>query len=376
VSAARPHVVRIITRLNIGGPARQELAVARELGRWYRSTVLAGRPPEHEGELRDERVPVHHVPLVRPVSPATDARALMTLRAELGHLAPDIVHTHMAKAGALGRAAALTCRPRPKLVHTFHGHVLEGYFSPRAQRAFVAAERFLARRTDAIVAVSPEIRDELLELRIGAPSQYHVIPLGLDLEPFAAVTGLSGALRARLGLDGDVPLAGMVGRLVPIKAVDVALRALVEVPGAHLALVGDGELRGELEGVARTLGVADRAHFVGWWDDVPGAMADLDVVVLSSRNEGTPVALIEAGAAGRAVVATDVGGVRSVVEHDRTGLLVPADDPTALAAAMQSLLDDPARRAAMGAHGRVTAAGFGIGRAVDDHRALYEDLLR
>jgi glycosyltransferase involved in cell wall biosynthesis len=312
---------------------------------------------------------------VRPLAPATDARAVVALRRELARFRPDIVHTHMAKAGTLTRTAARTMRHRPALVHTFHGHVLEGYFRPAVQRAFIEVERALARMTDVLVAVSPHVRDDLLELRIGRPEQYRVIPLGFDLDAHRRVDAPSGELRARLGLGPDVPLVGCVGRLVPIKDVPTLLAAMVAVPDAHLALVGDGELRTELEARVESLGLDGRVHFTGWLHDIPSLMSDLDVVALSSRNEGTPVALIEAGACARAVVATDVGGVRSVVEDGVNGLVVPPADPAALGAAITHLLGDPARRAAMGAAGRRASARFDQDRLVSDVRVLYADLL-
>lgn len=312
---------------------------------------------------------------MRPLAPATDARAVGAMRRVLAGVAPDLVHTHMAKAGTVTRTAARTLRHRPALVHTFHGHVLEGYFRPAVQRAFVEVERALARMTDVLIAVSPQVRDDLLDLRIGTPDRYRVIPLGLDLDAHRRVSAPSGALRAQLGLADDVPLVGCVGRLVPIKDVPTLLDAIAAVPDAHLAVVGDGELRAELEARSTTLGLERRVHFTGWWHDVPSLMADLDVVALSSRNEGTPVALIEAGACARAVVATDVGGVRSVVEDGVTGLVVPQQDPPALAGAISALLADPARRAAMGAAGRIASARFDQDRLVEDIRALYDEVL-
>jgi glycosyltransferase involved in cell wall biosynthesis len=284
----------------------------------------------------------------------------------------------MAKAGAIGRLAAKSLgRSRPRTVHTFHGHVLEGYFSPVVQRSFLAVERYLARSTDVLLVVSPEIRDELLALGIGRPSQYEVMPLGLELAAFHAVTEPTGRLRRAIGLDRDVPLVGVVGRLVPIKSVDQMVEAMTHLPGVHLAVVGDGDERPALVRVVRERGLEDRVHFTGWFDDIPSAMSDLDVVALSSRNEGTPVALIEALAAGRPVVATRVGGVEHVVIPDRTGLLVPPTDPEALARAVTSLLSDKELRERLGAAGRVhVRATFGADRLVEDMRALYRELVR
>lgn len=374
---SRPKVVRLVTRLNVGGPARQALLLTRDLAPRFDTLLAAGRPTDVEGELADEAVTVHRVPLVRPTDPVNDSKAFVAVRGLLARTRPAILHTHMAKAGTIGRSAAFTLPRRPRTVHTFHGHVLEGYFKPSTQRAFVEVERRLARHTDVLVAVSPEIRDALLDLRIGRPEQFHVISLGLDLSSFLAVERPAGTLRARLGLAPDVPLVGIVGRLVPIKDVATMLSAMAELPGAHLAVVGDGEVRPELESKARELGIADRTHFTGWWPEVAEAYSDLDVVALTSRNEGTPVSLIEAQAAGRPVVATDVGGVRFVVEDGVGGFLVGPADAPALAERIRRLLADPELRREMGGKGRASVGHrFGKGGLLAEISDLYTDLLR
>jgi glycosyltransferase involved in cell wall biosynthesis len=287
----------------------------------------------------------------------------------------------MAKAGTIGRLAALTTgsRRRPRLVHTFHGHVLQGYFAGPQQRAFVQFERFLAKHTDVLIAVSPEVRDELLDLGIGEPGQYQVVPLGFNLAPLLAVgtpDGPVGRLRALIGLPENIPLAGTLGRLVPVKDHATLFSAVAIVPGLHLAVLGDGELRATLEQLARDLGISDRTHFTGWWADVPSALADLDVVALSSRNEGTPVALIEALAASRPVVATDVGGVRHVVQDGETGWLCGAGDAAGLARLLQRVTDQPEISARLAEAGRLRMAQrFGYERLLAEHRALYEGLL-
>lgn len=329
--------------------------------------------------MTDIALDVARVPLVRPLDPKMDASAFVACRQLLSTRRPHVLHTHMAKAGTVGRAAALSLPPRrrPRLVHTFHGHVLDGYFGKRQRDVFVAVERGLARFTDRFVAVSPEVRDELLDLGVGRPDQYRVVPLGLNLNDMLRVVPSSegDALRLRIGLSPGTPLAVCAGRLVPIKDHTTLLRALVRVPGLHLALLGDGELRPELESLAVELGVGDRAHFVGWWSDMAAAMADADLVVLSSRSEGTPVVLIEALAAARPVVATDVGGTSFVVQHAKTGRLCPAGDPAALALAMRHVLEDPSGSAVMAAAGRrVVCERFSLDAAAAAHLDLYEEL--
>jgi glycosyltransferase involved in cell wall biosynthesis len=373
---ARSQVVRLITRLNVGGPARQALLLTRDIGEEFPTVLAAGRPAATEGELGDDQVPVHYVPLTRPLNPQMDLRAVSAIRRLLGDTRARLLHTHMAKAGTVGRVAAASMGDRPRTVHTFHGHVLEGYFNPAVQRIFVEMERGLARRTDAIVAVSPEVRDSLQALGIGRRRTFHVIPLGLDLDGFLAVDRPQGALRSALGIAPEAPLIGAVGRLVPIKANEVLLEAVARVPGLHLALIGDGEDRPRLTQRAEAMGLAGRVHFTGWWPDIPGAVSDLDLVVLTSNNEGTPVALIEAHAAGKAVVATDVGGVRHVVTNGVTGWLAAAGDAPGIAALIEGALADPVRLRAFGAAGRQSVRErFGKDRLLGDVRDLYADLL-
>lgn len=369
-------VLRLITRLNVGGPARQALLLTRELAGSYPTLLAAGRVGPSEGELSDPAVPVTPLPLVRPLNPRLDASAFAQVRALVRRTRPALVHTHMAKAGSIGRAAVRSMGERPRTVHTFHGHVLEGYFRPVVQRGFVEVERRLARSTDRLVAVSPQIKDALLELGIGQESQYEVISLGLDLDDFLAVNGHRGGLRSAIGVGPTAPLVGVVGRLVPIKDHETLLRAMARLPEVHLAVVGDGESRPALEARAAADGLADRVHFVGWWPDVAGAVADLDVVVLTSRNEGTPVALIEALAAARPVVATDVGGVSHVVDHEVNGLLAGAGDDETVAAHLDRLLRNPSAREAFGHAGRASVTdAFGKARLVADISALYAELI-
>lgn len=372
----KPRVLRLITRLNIGGPARQALLLTRALAGDFPTVLAAGHAPASEGELTDDDVPVVRVPLVRPIRPATDLAAFRQVRSLLKTRRVALVHTHMAKAGAVGRMAAASVKPRPRTVHTFHGHVLEGYFSPAVQRGLIQAERALARGTDVLIAVSDEVRDELLDLGIGRPSQYRVIRLGFDLAPHLAVRQPSSSLRRAIGVAPGTPLAAIVGRLAPIKDHDLMLRAMVDAPGLHLAVLGDGDARSELEAQARHLGIGDRVHFTGWWHDIPAAMSDVDMVVLSSRNEGTPVSLIEAHACARPAVATDVGGVRTVVKDGETGLLVPSGDIHSLAAALRRLVEDPSLRERMGSAGRRhVAERFSQTRLIAEVSALYRELI-
>ena len=376
MTAPPQDVLRLITRLNIGGPARQALLLSSQLQPRWRTLLAAGAPAPDEGELSDPQVPVHRLPLVRSVRPDLDLRALHQVGELMKKAQPRLLHTHMAKAGLVGRLAARR-HGGIRTIHTFHGHVLEGYFSKPVQRTFLEVERALAKITDALVAISPEIRDELLELRVGRAEQFRVIPLGFDLTAHLEVEARSGLLRSHLGLPPDVVLIGAVARLVPIKDLGTFLRALTHLPQVHGAILGDGEERPALELLAKELGIAHRTHFTGWWKDVPSAMSDLDVVVLTSLNEGTPVSLIEALACGRPVVATDVGGVRFVIEDGRTGRLIRPRDPEALARAVGELLTDPSMIAGFATAGRsVVRNRFHKDRLIADIDALYSELAR
>jgi glycosyltransferase involved in cell wall biosynthesis len=318
----------------------------------FRSELLYGRATHEEGTLPP---PVNAVAtelpmLMRSISPRRDALALRALVAFLRDRRPDIVHTHMAKAGSLGRIAAARTGV-PTVVHTYHGHVLEGYFSRPFARAIIALERRLARKTDALVAVSPQVRDELLALGIGTPDQWHVIRVGLDLDGFLSTDDGAEEGRAALGLPSSGPIIGIVGRLVPIKdhATFLAAAAIIRAAwrDAIFVVAGDGPLRSTLERAAPPY-----VRFLGWVDDVPLLYRACDVVVLTSRNEGTPVALIEASAAQTPVVAAKVGGVGDVVADGDTGLLVKAGDAAGFAAAVSELLGDPRCARAMGRRAR------------------------
>lgn len=338
--------------------------------------------------LDGTRAEVVYMPaLQRTLAIQEDLLAWLGIFRVLRRCRPAIVHTHMAKAGTLGRLAAIahnaTTRRsrRAHLIHTYHGHVFDGYFSRRTTRVFVAVERMLARFTDTIVAISPHVREELLQLRIGHPRQYQVVPLGFDLRPFSQLTEADRE-RARhlLGLAPGAPVVTTVGRLTSIKQPElfVATARLVAAqhPSAMFLMVGDGELRHDVEALIERHALGGRIRLLGWRQDLPVVYGASDVVVLTSRNEGTPVALIEALAAGVVVVSTDVGGVRDVVDDGRTGYRVPPGDAAALAAAISSLIDAPALRRSMGALGRtVIAERYGLDRLVSDVVRLYRGLM-
>lgn len=375
-------LLRVITRLNIGGPARQALMLHRALpGLGYTCQLVSGAPQREEGAFPP---PAERYRLIEPLRRETDfvadARAIRQLTALMRRWEPDIVHTHTTTAGGLGRIAGRRARlgPAPILVHTFHGHVLSGYLSAPQTKSLVLAERWLAKRTDALISVSEQVRDELLALGIGRPEQWRVVPLGLELGDLLAGPAAAAASRAALGLPEAGPVIGIVGRLVAIKDHETFLAMAARVAAGHpdalFVVAGDGDLRGRLEARAREL-LGDRARFVGWVTDLPVLYGALDIAVLTSRNEGTPVALIEAGAAGLPSVATRVGGVPEVVHDGETGYVVPPGDPAALAARVGSLIDRPEAAAAMGRAGREwVRSRFSARRLVGDLDALYREL--
>jgi glycosyltransferase involved in cell wall biosynthesis len=305
----------------------------------------------------------------------------------LCRLRPTIVHTHMAKAGAVGRTAAVLYnrtagRRKPaRIVHTYHGHVLEGYFGRAKTSLFIQTERALAAVTDRIVAISPRIRDELItDYRIGSAAQYAVVPLGFDLASFAAVDAASRvAARRALAVPTDAPTLVTVGRLTAIKQHELLLRTVREVararPNVVLLVAGDGERRVELAALADELGIAANVRWLGWRRDLATVYAASDVFVLTSRNEGTPVALIEAMASGVPGVSTDVGGVRDVIAHSGVGMLAAASAES-IAQCILQLLSTANQRVAMGMAARaLVLERFTQERLVDDIATLYRELL-
>jgi glycosyltransferase involved in cell wall biosynthesis len=355
----RIRVARIITRLNVGGPAIQAMLLTQRLDPERFETILVcGRTGPSEGDMLELRPESGLAPIVIPglgrkVSPLADARAFVGMVSVLRRFRPHVVHTHMSKAGFLGRVAARVVGV-PVVVHTFHGNVLRGYFGGATSGLFLLVERALARLSTRIVSISQRQTEELRRLGIGRDGQIVEIPLGLDLRHF--LDPPRGHLRAELGVSAQTPLVGIVTRLVPIKGVDTFLAAARRIadttPDARFVIIGDGEDREHLQRLAGELGISERVRFTGWRADLPAVYADLDVVVLSSRNEGTPVSLIEALAASRAVVATAVGGVPDLIGNSERGVLVPPDDPGALGGAIVDLIRDPSRGKELARRGR------------------------
>jgi len=382
-------VLRLIARLNMGGPALHVAYLTKGLeSRGYATTLVAGSLARGESsmsfvadELAVDVVPISQ--LHREISPLYDTLSITRLVRLIQHVRPHILHTHTAKAGAVGRVAALLAngaRP-PIVVHTYHGHVLRGYFDPARTAAFRNLERLLATTTTRLVAVSPEVRDDLVGLGVAAPDKFSVIRLGIDLERRIAGGGDDGSgLRRLFGIPGEAFVVGWIGRMTAIKRVPDVLAAFARLRGrgvdARLCLVGDGPDRVAVEERAHELGIARSTLFLGYQRDVAPYYGLFDTLLLPSGNEGTPVVAIEALAAGTPVVATRVGGVGDVVTDGVDGMLVPVGGIDAIAEALEQLARDPSRRRAMGRAGRErVVARYRVGRLIDDVDALYRELL-
>ncbi len=382
-------IVRVIARLNMGGPALHVAYLTAGLEpRGYQTTLVAGTLARGEGSMafvaEDLGVPVVTIDqLHREISVFRDARAVLRLARLIRRQRPHILHTHTAKAGAIGRLAALLAgdaRP-PIVVHTFHGHVLRGYFDPVRAAGFRLLERWLARHASALIAVSPQVRDDLVALGVAPARAFAVVRLGIALEERISADGDErGRLRTLLGIAPDRFTVGWIGRMTGVKRTDDVLLALQGLRergvDACLCMVGDGPDRDHVEQRAKELGVVRHCFFLGYQDDVGAYYSAFDAFILPSGNEGTPVSAIEALAAGRPVVATRVGGVPDVVREGVDGFLVEPGDIDALADALARLAADPELRARMGAAGRARVLPrYAVERLIDDVDLLYRSLL-
>lgn len=403
----RVRILRLIARLNIGGPAVHVDVLSAELDpARFETWLVSGVPEEREGE-RPPRTSEHvrwiRLPRFRrTLHPLNDLLVLWQVVRLCQQFRPHIVHTHTAKAGAIGRLAAWWYnmvgsgrRPgcRCVTVHTFHGHVLEGYFSPVISRLFSSVERWLARRTDCLVTVGSAVRDELLARRIGEPERIVVVPLGLHLEALLALPPTMWKDEVRIG---------MVGRLVPIKRHALFLQAMAHLAQHHPTrrwrawIVGDGPQREAIQRDIHAFGLEEVVTLTGWQEDLSQLYREMDIVCLTSRQEGTPVSLIEAMAAGRAVISTDAGSVRDLlgkpseelpmqagadhqpqdwVRYER-GVLVTTSQPRAFANALAYLLSHPNERCAMGLRAKEgVRLRYAADRLVRDMEELYHQVL-
>jgi glycosyltransferase involved in cell wall biosynthesis len=386
----RTKILRVIARLNMGGPALHVAYLTAGLReRGYDTTLVAGSLARGEDSMafvadaRDVQI-VRIDQLGREISPLRDLVATVRLAWLIRRERPDILHTHTAKAGTVGRVAALLAgRRRPRIVvHTFHGHVLRGYFGPVRSWFFLLLERWLASRTTALIAVSPQVRDDLVALGVAPPERFVVIRLGIELgERVAPEQDGRAESRRYLGIEPDRFAVGWIGRMTAVKRTDDVLVAFKRLRDegidAVLCMVGDGPDRPDLERRAHELGIVRDTLFLGYQEDVAPFYAAFDALVLPSSNEGTPVSAIEALAAGRPVVATRVGGVPDVVQEGDDGFLVEPGATDDLADRLAQLARDPELRERMGRAGRERVLPrYAVERLVDDVDRLYRSLLR
>jgi len=382
-------ILRVIARLNTGGPALHVSYLSKGLeSRGYHTTLVAGRLAKGEDSMAfvAEELGVDVVSLRelhREISPIYDPVAIARIVREIRRVRPHILHTHTAKAGAVGRAAAMIAGDAapPVVVHTYHGHVLRGYFDPLTTQIFKETERALARHTTRLIAVGPQVRDDLVEIGIAPAEQFSVIRLGIDLDSRVLNDETVRKEHRRLfGIPDGRFVVGWIGRMTAIKRVPDVLTSFKRLldlgVDATLCLVGDGPDREGVEQQAKDLGIARHVLSVGYQRDVSPYYALFDALLLPSANEGTPVVAIEALAAERPVVATRVGGVPDVVTEGEDGFLLEVGDIDGIADALARLARDPELRRRMGESGRERVLPrYRVERLVDDVDKLYRELL-
>jgi glycosyltransferase involved in cell wall biosynthesis len=385
-SDSKIKIMRIIARLIIGGPTIHVVLLNSILNNEiFESVLVCGSPNPGEQPMLDFALQQNIKPIAIPeiVGEATfkprDVKALAKLFRLIRQERPHIVHTHTAKAGFVGRLAARLAGV-PIILHTYHGHVLHGYYSPFKTWLLRRMEQVLCYFTDCVIAVSMQVKQDLVSYGVASPEKITVIPLGFDLEPFLSCQKYRGELRRELGLSEAFQLVGIVGRVFPIKNhrlfLDAAARVLAGEPTARFIIVGDGVLRSEMERYARELGIVDKVIFTGWRTDLPRIYADLNALVISSDNEGTPVSVIEAMASGVPVVGTKVGGVPDLITDGETGYLVPPRDPDVLASAILRLIRGSETTSFMSQAARsMVIQRYTVRRLISDMEGLYQNLL-
>ena len=375
-------ILRIQSRICIGGPALNTINLSAGLNSdRYQTLLIGGRLLENEESLEplahQKGVAIKMIPeMGRTLSPLDDIKAFIKLVRVMKKFKPHLVHTHTAKAGTLGRLAAIYCRV-PLRVHTFHGHVFRGYFSPAVNKLVILTEKVLAAFSTKIVAISKIQKSDLTEVfRITKAAKCQIVPLGFELDQM--INGTPGNFKKSLGLPDTTRLFGILARLVPVKNHEFLIRSIAKwkelYPGEDVKflIIGDGELKSELQQLTDELDLNDLVIFTGWKKNTAEIYADLDLNILVSRNEGTPVTLIEGMAAGVPILTTDVGGIRDVAPEN-TGTILPADvDHTEFAKAIQSFVVNPTRLS-NDVREEVRSA-FSVKRLVRDIENLYDEL--
>jgi glycosyltransferase involved in cell wall biosynthesis len=351
-------VIHVITRLDHGGSAQNTMLTVLGHDRaQFEPFVVAGHPgpwdaqgghmatEENCRKLGKASIPWMLLPsLTREVHPIKDAQALWQLIRLFRQEQPALVHTHTSKAGVLGRAAAWFARV-PVIIHTPHGHVFYGHFGPCRSWLFLQIERVLSVITHRLIALTDAERQDHLDRSVGTADRFSVVPSGIDRERFQRARARGKQQPDWVGCPPGSLVIGSVGWLTDIKGHEYLIEAVAELkqsfPSLHLVIVGSGDRHDTLLQQAELAGLRDAIHLLGHRDDIEACLAGMDLFVLPSLNEGMGRALIEAMAAGLPVIASRVGGIPSVITHERTGLLVPPGDAGALAEALRRLLERP-----------------------------------
>jgi glycosyltransferase involved in cell wall biosynthesis len=392
-----PRVLRILNRLAVGGPVLNATYLTKYMSPEFDTLLVVGEKEDHEksAEYLARQLDINYVTIPgmgRSLNPASDYFAYRDLKKLIKSYKPDIVHTHAAKPGALGRLAASASNVKG-IVHTFHGHVFHSYFNSVKTNLFINTERFLSRRSDIIIAISEQQRRELLhDFKIAPEEKFRVVPLGFDLDRFQQQQEEKRKkFRTEFNVAEDEIAIGIIGRLVPIKNHYLFLKAIKYVfdnsnKKVKAFIIGDGESRQDLENVAREVSIpfstqndAEHNHplvFTSWRSDVDTINAGLDIVCLTSFNEGTPVSLIEAQAANKPIVSTKVGGIADIVVEGETALLAEVQNADLFSKHLLTLVEDEGLRQRLGRTGRShVLQRFGYQRLVSDMSQLYNELL-
>ena len=391
-------ILRIHNRLIVGGPSHNVTLLTAYLSPEFETKLLVGKkdPAEKDATFIADQfglVPVEISEMRRSILPFYDIIAYFKIKKIIQEFKPDIVHTHASKSGAIGRLAAKSCNV-PLIVHTFHGHVFHSYFNSFMSKIIVRFERFFAKKTDAIIAISDSQRQELIEVYKIAPAEkVFTVPLGFNLDKYSVDQETKGIIfRNKYGFEKSELIVGIVGRLVPIKNHDMFLEVAAIVKAktnqqVRFAIIGDGESRPGIEKKAAELGLSYSYYITSpkvktdivvtsWETEIDQALAGLDIVVLTSNNEGTPVSLIEAQSAYIPVVSTNVGGVEDIVIHGETGFITEVGDVQLFADYVLKLIEDSELRSRMGRHGYDNVIKrYSKQRLINDMRKLYLSFL-
>jgi glycosyltransferase involved in cell wall biosynthesis len=372
----RVKVLRIISRMNIGGPALQISGLMRGIDQdKVNQKLLTGYCKPDEADFIEIIAPELKVQRInglgRSINIVADISALLQIIKIIREFKPNFIHTHTAKAGVLGRIAGLLANRNAKLIHTYHGHLLTGYFSPIKTKSIILVERILAKFSFKLICVGSKVRDDLLKVKIGDLSKYIIIGPGIKFGELP-IRNLS---RLNFNIDLDDIVIIFLGRITGIKRPDrfcnIVLNLARRHPKIRILIVGSGDL--EVLMHKKLSEIKERVDFLGWRSDVENILACADILLLTSDNEGTPTSVIQAGMAGVPTVATNVGSLPEVIENGVTGILTDPDED-ALAMALESLVLDPELRKNLGENAKKDMSRrYSISRMVESYQSLYLD---